>query len=482
MITRASIWIILVISLTGSEAFSQVEAKYQPPLLPCSIGIDSDGRPFLELEASIVTPVGTFSIGGEFPMSRSSDYSYVVIRNRSTATDTVYELQTEGEELRVYLDGKAELSIKKRRVTIDITNGNVRHILFGYLGGCRILRSHSSEVYALDFAPDGKTLVSGSSDQTVKVWNLCTGKLTTLQGHEQDIAATAVLDDSEGVVSLDDAGVLRQWDIRTGKCLRKWLTHEHIHYAVFSPSARLLAAIVTNHPRSRLWWKSYSVPDSVMVWDVPKGKLIDTVELPDVRPILAWSSDDRLIATATASSLVFIKNGPPKKRATYFVKRKSTNCAALAFASDGKTLGSVEGLVGIWRGRETRIKVWDAEARKERSTALVGGTPYCNMLAFHPDGQTVARVYENVYAIPGDSDSCGIGRDVYLSLCDARTGVGRMERGYSESASGAVYEHPTSLCFSPGGQLLAAGLRRGDIHLIDLSSLHSQDRKAKQGR
>ena len=46
------------------------------------------------------------------------------------------------------------------------------------------LQGHTGEVYSVAWSPDGKTLASGSSDQTVKLWEAATGKLlTTLQGH-----------------------------------------------------------------------------------------------------------------------------------------------------------------------------------------------------------------------------------------------------------------------------------------------------------
>ena len=41
----------------------------------------------------------------------------------------------------------------------------------------RTLRGHSNSIPALAFSPDGKTLASGSMDQTVKLWDAATGKL-----------------------------------------------------------------------------------------------------------------------------------------------------------------------------------------------------------------------------------------------------------------------------------------------------------------
>ena len=41
----------------------------------------------------------------------------------------------------------------------------------------RWLRGHTNSIWALAFSPDGKTLASGSADQTVKFWDTASGQL-----------------------------------------------------------------------------------------------------------------------------------------------------------------------------------------------------------------------------------------------------------------------------------------------------------------
>ncbi|MFM6254394.1 MAG: WD40 repeat domain-containing protein, partial [Dolichospermum sp.] len=45
-------------------------------------------------------------------------------------------------------------------------------------------KGHSDSVTAIAFTPDGKTVISGSDDKTIKTWDLETGEIKmTLEGH-----------------------------------------------------------------------------------------------------------------------------------------------------------------------------------------------------------------------------------------------------------------------------------------------------------
>jgi WD40 repeat protein len=62
--------------------------------------------------------------------------------------------------------------------------------------------------------PDGRHVVSGSYDKTLRVWDLATGQTKmTLRGHTSDVEAVAVTPDGRHVVSVSNDETLRVWDL-----------------------------------------------------------------------------------------------------------------------------------------------------------------------------------------------------------------------------------------------------------------------------
>jgi WD40 repeat protein/uncharacterized caspase-like protein len=90
---------------------------------------------------------------------------------------------------------------------LDVATGKVLHTLTG----------HTNFPAALAFQTDGKTLVTGSWDRTVKLWNVATGKLIrTLAGHTNDVDSIALGRDGKTILSGSDDGSVRVWDFATG--------------------------------------------------------------------------------------------------------------------------------------------------------------------------------------------------------------------------------------------------------------------------
>jgi WD40 repeat protein len=82
----------------------------------------------------------------------------------------------------------------------------------------RVLKGHDNVVFALAFSPDGKSLVSGSADQTARLWDVATGKCEqVLTGHTDRIMDAAFSQDGKHVATASYDRTVRVWSPATGK-------------------------------------------------------------------------------------------------------------------------------------------------------------------------------------------------------------------------------------------------------------------------
>jgi WD40 repeat protein len=79
------------------------------------------------------------------------------------------------------------------------------------------LKGHRDDVKSVAVSPDGKWLASGSQNQTVKIWDLATGKeVHTLRGHKGAVQSVAFSPDGKQLVSGSLDETLKVWDLATG--------------------------------------------------------------------------------------------------------------------------------------------------------------------------------------------------------------------------------------------------------------------------
>ena len=80
------------------------------------------------------------------------------------------------------------------------------------------LTGHEQDVGSLAFTPDGKRLVSGSNDCTIRVWDVGAGKdAAILRGHEYDVLSVAVSPDGNRIASGSNESAVKLWDLESGR-------------------------------------------------------------------------------------------------------------------------------------------------------------------------------------------------------------------------------------------------------------------------
>jgi WD40 repeat protein/serine/threonine protein kinase len=225
------------------------------------------------------------------------------------------------------------------------------------------LEGHTEAVLSVAISPDGKRIVSGSEDRTVKVWDARTGKaLLSLEGHTDHVLGVAVSPDGKRVLGQDKKGRILAWDARSGR---------RVSYA---PSRMLGGGInLAVSPDGRRIVRVHQ-DNTVKVWT---GK--DILSLEGAAGPAAISSDGRRIVTGSQDRTVKVWDATSGK-GILSLRGHTGAVSSVAIAADGKRIIS-----GSW---DKTIKVWDGRTGKDLLT-LKGHTGYVSSVAVSRDGRRI---------------------------------------------------------------------------------------------
>jgi putative hemolysin len=132
-------------------------------------------------------------------------------------------------------------------------HGLCRRKAFPFLG-------HTSVVTSVCFSPDGKRILSGSDDNTLKVWDAQTGQeKLTLKGHTREVSSVCFSPDGKRILSGSYDKTLKVWDAQTGQEKLSLKGHaESVTSVCFSPDGKRI-----------LSGSRYS---TLKVWDAQSGQ------------------------------------------------------------------------------------------------------------------------------------------------------------------------------------------------------------------
>ncbi|KAI0393609.1 WD40-repeat-containing domain protein [Xylariaceae sp. FL0594] len=182
------------------------------------------------------------------------------------------------------------------------------------------LRGHRETVGGLDISPDGKQIVSASSDCTARIWDLATAfspdgsliatsswdttarvweakgerqnEVTKLIAHTAVVRKIAFSRDGKYIVTCSRDATARIWDAITGRPVTKLVGHtKDVKDVSFHPKLDLLASVSIDDT-VKIW--EYRFGGLIATWAGQSGFLITGSFSPDGN-ILATSGDDRNI-------------------------------------------------------------------------------------------------------------------------------------------------------------------------------------------
>jgi WD40 repeat protein len=293
------------------------------------------------------------------------------------------------------------------------------------------------------FSPDGRLLATGAHADTVKLWEVSTGRvLRTLHGAQAPVVFSR---DGQWLVTGDLRGFVTLWDVATGERREMRSIPYEGTYPVFAaaikPDGQLL---VTGHGDGAV--TEWSIPLKMELGTVglhgaayldegyinrvkeEDGGLVMavgrqvSVEGHTVRGV-AYSPDGRIIASCGDDKTIKLLNAA-NGRLLHTLTGHEAYVWAIAFSPDGRWLASSGG-----PGDET-VRIWDVISGQMLRVFESGQTNIISHVAVSPDGRLVAAGSFNMVKVW----EAATGREVCV-----------LEEAHNDVA------------FSPDGLLLATG-------------------------
>ncbi|NEQ19179.1 MAG: hypothetical protein F6K28_04675 [Microcoleus sp. SIO2G3] len=344
---------------------------------------------------------------------------------------------------------------------------------------------HTNGVNSVAFSPNGEKIVTGSNDQTVRLWDASTGKPIgqPLIGHTNGVNSVAFSPDGEKIVSSSDDKTVRLWDASTGKPIGQPLIGhtDRVLSVAFSPDGEKIVT-GSNDQTVRLWYASTGEPigqpltghtngvssvafspdgekiatgsydQTVRLWDATTGEPIGQPLIGhiDVVRSVAFSPNGEKIVTGSNDQTVRLWYASTGKPYNPFSLRKqpfkghTSGISSVAFSPDGEKI--------VTGSNDQTVRLWDASTGEPIGQPLTGHTNGVSSVAFSPDGEKI---------VTGSSDQT-------VRLWDAREGkpIGEPLRGRHEFGVNSV-------AFSPNGKKIVSGSgddRDSTVRLWDAST------------